>query len=64
MKRELYIQIKDFLREVMSGYVFELKEYYEKLLPSFADSKPKIDMLSLSRFLMNVVLQDEKEVNG
>ena len=48
----------------LSGYVFELKEYYEKLLPSFADSKPKIDMLSLSRFLMNVVLQDEKEVNG
>lgn len=48
----------------LSGYVFELKEYYEKLLPSFADSKSKIDMLSLSRFLMNVVLQDEKEVNG
>ncbi|MDD6165009.1 MAG: hypothetical protein PUB31_01550 [Bacteroidales bacterium] len=47
----------------LSDYVFELKKYYEKLLPSHINSKPKADIPSMSRFLMKVALQDGKEVN-
>ena len=47
----------------LSDYVFGLQKYYEKLLPSHIDSKPKVDIPSMSKYLMKVVLQNEKEVN-
>ena len=47
----------------LSDYVFGLQKYYEKLLPSHIDSKPKVDIPSMSNYLMKVVLQNGKEVN-
>ena len=48
----------------LSDYVFALQKYYEKLLPSHIDSKPKVDIPSMSKYLMKVVLQNEKEVSN
>ena len=47
----------------LSDYVFGLQKYYEKFLPSHIDSKPKVDIPSMSKYLMKVVLQNGKEVN-
>lgn len=47
----------------LSDYVFGLQKFYEKLLPSHIDSKPKVDIPSMSKYLMKVVLQNGKEVN-
>ena len=44
----------------LSDYVFELQKHYENLLPKHVNSKPKVDIPSMSRFLMKVVLQDRK----
>lgn len=45
----------------LSDYVFDLQKYYERLLPTHVNSKPKADIPSMSKFLMKVVLQDGKE---
>lgn len=44
----------------LSDYVLELQKHYESLLPKHVNSKPKVDISSMSRFLMKVVLQDRK----
>jgi hypothetical protein len=48
----------------LSDYVFALQKYYEQILPSHIDSKPKVDIPSMSKYLMKVVLQNEKEVSN
>ena len=47
----------EIVDEELSDYVFELKRYYERLLPTHVNSKPKADIPAMSRFLMKVVLQ-------
>lgn len=49
----------EIVDEELSDYVFELKRYYERLLPTHVNSKPKADIPAMSRFLMKVVLQKE-----
>ena len=43
----------------LSDYVFGLQKYYEQLLPKHIDSKPKVDIPTMSKYLMKVVLQNE-----
>lgn len=43
----------------LSDYMFALQKYYECLLPTHIDTKPKADIPSMSRFLMKMVLQSE-----
>lgn len=41
----------------LSEYVFEIKRYYEELLPRYLDTKPQVDIPAMSRFLMNTALK-------
>lgn len=40
----------------LADYVFCLQRHYEQLLPKYIDSKPKVDMPAMSKFLMEVAL--------
>ena len=40
----------------LADYVFGLQRYYEQLLPKHIDSKPKIDIPAMSKYLMEVVM--------
>ena len=48
----------------LADYIFNLQRHYEQLLPKRIDSKPKVDIPAMSKFLMKVVLQNEKEANN
>ena len=40
----------------LANYVFDLQSYYEQFLPKHIDSKPKVDIPAMSKYLMEVVL--------
>lgn len=40
----------------LANYVFDLQSYYEQFLPKHIDSKPKVDIPAMSKYLMGVVL--------
>lgn len=46
----------------LSDYVFGLQLYYEKNLPSQIDSKPQVDIPSMSKYLMEVVLSNTHSI--
>ena len=45
----------------LSEYVFEIKRYYEELLPRYLDTKPQVDIPAMSRFLMDMVFESNKQ---
>ena len=61
LKRTGKLHDMEIVDSELSDYVFDLQKYYERLLPTHINSKPKADIPSMSRFLMKVVLQDGKE---
>jgi predicted nucleotidyltransferase len=56
MKRTCKSHNMEIVDVELSNYVFNLQKYYEKILPSYADTKTKTDFKAMSQFLMDTVM--------